>query len=689
MKFAVKLAKRLAIIAIPRWILAKRQTIEAGVFWILQHIFRRLPLRAGFVIVITTAAASPAMRRAFEQAFRPVVAAALSRHPNFRFTRKSGDFFRCSKALTLYRIGAYGEACERITDAGLPLGRRDMAVILARSYFELGEFAEARGAIAGTCYSDYLDFEPDVAEFKAQLDLIEQDEQEALTNLARAIREARYLCPHQNIAARYPHEYHPTALDRAAGEAGRLFDACNLTGQRVTHVGKGQLGARLFGRALQAQDTLRGRFPKLSAELVEFLSEARIPLEDLRIIPVEWFTQIGHLGMLDMLFRMQELGWWQGRPVFLAYPLNIANASLLRLFERHGPVLTAGGSVSVKLARELLSLQRWSGMTFNAFRLPDGRLVPWQEAGAMMLRQWEHEQRGHPLRDEYDRTTGASIVIRRSMDRLRAKWGLKPDDWYICLHLRDAAHYGELSGTGQTHRNASVENYIDTIRYITQKGGWVVKLGGPKSPKLPKMPRVIDYARGPDRSEVADLDLIRRARLFVGTTSGLTNVAISFGIPCALVNCITVDAQLWNGRVRFALKHVGRRGGSDLSQRELTTEFDAEVLGRFGGVPRDNTSDEILETVKEVEALALGTSKIYLQGIAPSARLLDKWRRHLGLPYFYGCALPSRYYLEKNEADFLPEIDFLPDAGPLRAAVHETAIELLPETPSRSISTEA
>ena len=41
--------------------------------------------------------------------------------------------------------------------------------------------------------------------------------------------------------------------------------------------------------------------------------------------------------------------------------------------------------------------------------------------------------------------------------RLREQWGMKPDDWYVCLHTRDAAHYFEFQGTGQTHRNAPIE----------------------------------------------------------------------------------------------------------------------------------------------------------------------------------------------------------------------------------------
>ena len=39
-------------------------------------------------------------------------------------------------------------------------------------------------------------------------------------------------------------------------------------------------------------------------------------------------------------------------------------------------------------------------------------------------------------------------------------------------------HYLELSGAGQTHINKPLENFVEAIRFITGKGGWVIKLGG-------------------------------------------------------------------------------------------------------------------------------------------------------------------------------------------------------------------
>ena len=142
--------------------------------------------------------------------------------------------------------------------------------------------------------------------------------------------------------------------------------------------------------------------------------------------------------------------------------------------------------------------------------------------------------------------------------------------------------------------------YLDAIRFITGKGGWVVKLGGPNSPRLPQMDRTVDYALSGVRSDLLDVHLIRHARAFIGTTSGLTNVAVSFGIPSAIVNAITTDAQLWNKNVRFALKPVRLADGSTLTQRQLTILALALAGVRCSRsrpqrrASGDNSADEIL-----------------------------------------------------------------------------------------------
>ena len=446
-----------------------------------------LPHRIAFLLLVACDVVKLPYRRHLERAYHPYATSFLAAHPRWAFSGRVIPRFPAHSARVLVGIGAYREACELIAAQRLAKNSTEITMALARVSFELAEFKQARSAVSASCLAVEVQRVPDLALFKGMLDITDGDENAALQSVRRACRKMPSLMrPHQNIAARPSSDYVPNYLDVLCGPPGRLFDLCNFTGQRVTHVGRGDIGVRLFARALAAQSELRSLPPpSLSPELAQLLDGLGISFDELRIIPEEWTTQIGHLGMLDILFRMRDLGWWSGKPLMVVRSGLVANQAFFRLFERFGKVLVIGETVSDLVGEELLSLQRWCGMNFNAFRLPNGEVVPWQDAGALAIEQWEQEDRGHPLRDEYDRIYGSSREVAEDFQHIRERWGMKPDDWYVCLHTRDASHYFELAGTGQTHRNSPIEACLDAIRFITAKGGWVIKLGGPNSPKLP------------------------------------------------------------------------------------------------------------------------------------------------------------------------------------------------------------
>jgi len=630
-------------------------------FQLVGALLGALPRRVVFVLLVLCDILGLPGRRRLYQAYFPYVTSHLVDHPAYRFSTGWSRRFTDQSIRVLHEIGAYREVGSLISPKDLPFISTSTRYALVRSLFELGEFERGREAAAGATEPE-LSRVTDLAYYKAMLDVIGGDETSALDALFFACRGSFHLLrPHQNIAARNTTNYLPNSLDVLSGTLGRLFDLCNFTGQRVTHVGRGEIGVRLYERALDAQAELRkAPVPSLSAELTRLLQTLDVPFDELRIIPEEWTTQIGHLGMLDILFRMRELGWWSGRPVLVVRRELIANRAFFKLFEGFAKVVVVGETTSERCAEELLSLQRWCGMNFNAFRLPDGRVVPWQDAGALAIEQWEREGRGHPLRDAYDRLLDGSEPASGAFQRLRELWGMKPNDWYVCLHTRDAAHYFEFAGTGQTHRNAPIETSLDAIRFITAQGGWVIKLGGPNSPELPQLERTVDYALSGFRTDLLDLHLIRHARAFIGTTSGLTNVAISFGIPSAIVNAITTDAQLWNKDVRFALKPVRLADRTMLTQRQLTSSpwrwrvFDAAVLGRSGARPMNNSAAEIMEAAKEVEAIASGR-QAELEARYDAEALVSRWRSELTSPYYYGTSRPSLGFLDRYKNEFLRE----------------------------------
>jgi putative glycosyltransferase (TIGR04372 family) len=628
----------------------------------LATIVSVLPPRIAFVAIAAHHATGLPFRNLLRACFIPSATryTSTNRRLSSSFSRRMpGTAIR-----VLSRLGLHSEVLEEI-DRLDEAGRERRAAALARPHaealFNLGEFAAARGVLQSLQARAGLFESPDVADLLGQLDLIAGDEDEGALNLQIGAMTMRCrLRPHQNLAAREGEEYRPHWLDVAGGRDSRLFDGYNYIGQRVTHVGEGQLCRDLYAGALAAQKRLRARPIRISDKLARYLQSIDCALDDLRIIPTEWYTQIGHQGMLDILLRMREVGWWQGKVVFLMPERQlVANLPFQRLLDRHGHAAIPGVNIDLDIAAELLSLQRWCGMAFNAFELPDGRVVPWQEAGAKLMVEWEREGRGFPAREEFDRIYGADAILLADYAAFRNKRGMKPDDWFVCLHMRDATHYNEFAGSGQTHRNADAEEYLKAIHHITSLGGWVIKLGGPRSPKLPRMQNLIDYARSSFKSHLMDIQLIRNARLFIGTTSGLTNIAVSMGVRCALVNCITTDAQLWGDRIRFTLKGAKLRDGSFVTQQQLTSTpwrwrmFDANVLARHGATSVNNTSDEIVETVKEVIALADGRPETYSATGQEHSELISRWRSCLSMPHYYGNALPSLYYLKKHPSFLL------------------------------------
>jgi putative glycosyltransferase (TIGR04372 family) len=586
--------------------------------------------------------------------------------PQISLTTNGAKRMPVASSQVLYALGRHQDAITAIQQLKPGARTKAATLLMARALFELGEFERARALLTNSGGEEAFDFDPPTAHLRGLLELCAGNESDADGALRTATAAMpNLMAPHQNLAARDPFNYRPTRLDIVAGRDGRLFDAYNYLGQRVVHVGMGQFSTGMYAKAFEAQRRIQKTNPSVSSGCASYLADLGTSLTDIKVFASEWQTQIGHQGLLDIELRMRELGWWKGEPIVLVDRGRVANFAFLSLFEHRAKMLSVGGSLPRDIARELISLQRYCGRSFNAFEMPDGTVAPWSEAGALAIRQWEDEGRQPPLQAEFDRKFGSSETLAATLDQARRSWGMTPNDWYVCLHLRDAAFYGEAHGFGQSHRNSNVENYQAAIEYITGLGGWVIKLGGKASPKLPQMPRVVDYSSSEFKSDLMDIALIRHARIFIGTTSGLTNAAISLGVPAALVNCISTDAQIWHRQVRFAPKRIVLRDGHALSQAELTLPlwrwrlFDAAVLARHGATPTDSTSDEVLETVKEVLALATGKNEDPAASIELANELTSQWQESLSMPHFYGNAQISLYYLNKHRASLLAPIHAL------------------------------
>jgi putative glycosyltransferase (TIGR04372 family) len=415
---------------------------------------------------------------------------------------------------------------------------------------------------------------------------------------------------------------------------------------RTYHNGEGNLVPIVYSRCMDTQRRLRPSLPAPSSELKCVLDDIGVELGDVRLLSPDWSALIGHNGHLNVHLMMREMKWWKGSPILLAYKDRIANKPFLSLFSEICPTLILGEDVTASAWYELASLTPFLGDSHQAFEFKDGRVVYWNDAGSLALKQWERDGKGFPLRDIYDRRLLLNDRTEGLYQSLRRKWGMGPSDWYVCLHMRDAEARGETIGVGESVRSATMDNYLASVRHITAMGGWVIRMGGRKAPPMPKMARVVDYARSPDQVPEMDIHLMRRARMFIGTTSGFAYVATSFGIPTAMVNALSSIGLLWSTDTRFALKPVHTREGRMLSLNDVTSErwrwtFPTyETLRSAGLTVSESSADEILETTKEVLDLSSGSART-MQSVDGS------WERQLNIPGFFGASRPSRYFLEK------------------------------------------
>jgi putative glycosyltransferase (TIGR04372 family) len=517
-----------------------------------------------------------------------------------------------------------------------------------------GRFHLAREAMA--CAAELSPLSAWEANALGALHLLDENEQAAVQWLKQAAAMEDYYAMPYRVSNEEKHPpYAFTEHDLIFGDDRLLYDAYNQIGQRVLHVGAGQYRPQLHRKAMEIQTRLRALANKPNEVVARYLAERGIHIKNLRVLPIEWCTQIGHIGMLDVLMRMRQLGWWSGDVVVLAPANLLANAAFMELLEAHWGFHVVKDDVDSELHMGFLDLIRSHGINYFAGKLNDGTVVPWHEAGAIAIREWESKGLKHTLFDTYDKITSSNEQLTSQVRLAFEEWGLPANAPYVCLHIRESSYYGadrEKEGSGQSNRNADIANYLDAINYLTAQGYWVLKMGSKSSPPVPEMDHVIDYARSDFKSPEMDIYLIRHAKFLLGTTSGLLNVAVSFDMPVAAVNCLTTESQLWHSKVRFTPKLIVSDEVGVLTWEQLTGPrwrwglFTVETMRDYGLSAVENTSDEIRETTREVHLTVEDRLDTFT---AQESANLIAWTKSISPLHNYGSGQIAHQFLDKHK----------------------------------------
>ncbi len=117
-------------------------------------------------------------------------------------------------------------------------------------------------------------------------------------------------------------------------------------------------------------------------------------------------------------------------------------------------------------------------------------------------------------------------------EKFLKKMGFKGNDWFVTLHIRE----GFKEKTQENFRNSNPLNFVKAVEAITNKGGFVFRMGDSKSSKMPKMKNFFDYAHSQYKTELLDIFLAAKSKFCIGTPSGFYPVASTFGVPVLLTN---------------------------------------------------------------------------------------------------------------------------------------------------------
>lgn len=177
--------------------------------------------------------------------------------------------------------------------------------------------------------------------------------------------------------------------------------------------------------------------------------------------------------------------------------------------------------------------------------------------------------------------------------------GVMPGRWFACIHMRED-DYQYRKGMAVTARSVDPQSYLPMIKHIVEsQGGQVVRLGDPSMSHLPDMEGVIDLARIGD-SFPTQFFAISRARYFIASDSGPTQLGSAFGTPTVTTNSVT--PTVWNDGDAVLLKSFIGPSGQEVPFAELR---DAGILTVHHNRPDtldvvDNSPDDLLRAAEHM-----------------------------------------------------------------------------------------
>jgi putative glycosyltransferase (TIGR04372 family) len=303
-----------------------------------------------------------------------------------------------------------------------------------------------------------------------------------------------------------------------------------------------------------------------------------------------WTVAIGHIALLDAIVKLAHLGMLPNPRLRLHVdPERVANAPYLELLRPYiefcrYPTDTPSEIKLVVVDQKL-----------NLINTNDGLLFLY-DACAKAERAWKAQERPALLSmpEDYRAIAQAALSSR----------GFDCEQWFVTMHVRGHRHRGDRQ---DITRNVTLHAYREAIREIRRRDGQVILLGE-RGTEVPDdiAELIVDYANAPFRDGRIDVYLCGACRFYVGTTSGISHVAGTFGVPALFTNVSPPFSRPWRAGDLWIPKLLWSESESRyLSLAEMmappTSLLDTrESQGKFGLRAVDNDSIDIRCAVEDM-----------------------------------------------------------------------------------------
>lgn len=271
-------------------------------------------------------------------------------------------------------------------------------------------------------------------------------------------------------------------------------------------------------------------------------------------------NRICHLAAnLELIMRRLQLDGEPRNTTHIFFVWNPSNRQILTMWQRHFWIIESRLLCHVMTAAMPI-------LKKTRFIAP----YPWHDSDH---REWTL---GKPTLEFTASEEARGSAALRSL-------GIEESDWFICFQSRDPSYERSRNGFGApslpfwSNRDCHIENYLGAVEFIASQGGYALRMGAiVDTPILARSPRVIDYATG-HRDDFLDIYVLAKCRFFLGNTSGLLGVPLTFNRPLAVANyCPFAVAGL--GRTTLYIPKLLRR----ISDGRFLTFQEIRELGLMG-----------------------------------------------------------------------------------------------------------